>query len=238
VTAPKLVTVHIWGVAPSRIPGALRRMASHRGAVRRYPGVTFAKLLGTGSGETFTIRDSDATHWALLTCWDAHQAAATFERSRTIRSWNDVSVERLRFELEPIAATGQWSGQQPFGSPDDQPRHRQFDGSVVAITRARLRGSKAVTFWCAVPPVSAALRRSPGLLFSIGIGEAPIGLQGTLSVWKSSANLTAFAYDGAEHKRAIHRTREVGWYTEELFARFALLKVEGTYRGRPLEVTT
>ena len=195
-------------------------------------------LLGTGSGKTFTIRDSDATHWALLTCWDACQAAATFERSRTIRSWNEVSDERLRFELEPIAATGRWSGQQPFGSPDDQAGHRKFDGSVVAITRARLRGSKAVMFWRAVPPVSAALHRSPGLLFSLGIGEAPIGLQGTLSVWKSSADLAAFAYDGPEHKRAIQRTREVGWYTEELFARLALVEVEGSYRGRQLEVTT
>jgi hypothetical protein len=213
-------------------------MAAHRRAVRGYPGVTFAKLLGTGSGETFTILDADATHWALLTCWDAHQAAATFERSETIRSWNDVSVERLRLELEPIAAAGLWSGEQPFGSANDQSQHRQFDGRVVAITRARLRGTKALTFWRAVPPVSAALRRSPGLLFSIGLGEAPIGLQGTLSVWKSTADLTSFAYGGPEHKSAIRQTREVGWYTEELFARLALLEVEGTYRGRPLAVTT
>ncbi len=238
VTAPVLVTVHIWGVARSRIPAALRRMATHRRVVRKYPGVTFAKLLGTGSGDTFTIRDSDATHWALLTCWDAPQAAATFERSRTIRSWNDASVERLRLELSPMAATGRWSGQQPFGSADDQPGDRQFDGNVAAITRARLRGATAVTFWRAVPPVSAALHRSPGLLFSLGIGEAPIGLQGTLSVWQSPADLAAFAYGSLEHQRAIHRTREVRWYTEELFARLALHNVEGTYRGRTLEVTT
>ena len=30
------------------------------------------------------------------------------------------------------------------------------------------------------------------------------------------------------------RTREVGWYAEELFARFAVVGVEGAYAGRPV----
>ena len=39
------------------------------------------------------------------------------------------------------------------------------------------------TFWASVPPVADALDDSPGLMLRVGIGEAPVGLQGTFSVW-------------------------------------------------------
>ena len=237
MNVPALVTLSVWGVEQSRIPGALLRMSTQRRAVRSFPGATFAKLLGTGSGETFSVRDSDPRHWALLTCWDAPQAAAAFEQSRVIRRWNTSSSERLRVELVPVASTGEWSGQRPFGVPADGNYRPEFAGAVAAITRARLRPSTAPRFWHAVPPVVAALHESAGLLLAIGVGEAPIGLQGTFSMWRSAADLTSFAYEGAEHRRAIQQTKEVGWYSEELFARFAVQAVEGTYRGQGVLVS-
>jgi len=103
---------------------------------------------------------------------------------------------------------------------------------VAALTRARIATAKALTFWRAVPPVSADLHRSPGLRLALGIGEAPVGLQGTFSLWDSAAALTGFAHRGSPHVEAIRRTAEEGWYTEELFARFAVLDVEGTFAGR------
>jgi hypothetical protein len=233
-TVPALVTLHVWGVATHRVPGTLWRMAAQRRQVRDHPGVTFAKLLGTGSGDTFTPRDADARHWALLCCWDAPQAAAAFERSRVTAPWDRIADERLRLELSPLTSTGMWSGRQPFGTPTP----RRYDGPVAALTRARLRAWRASEFWRSVPPVSAGLHASAGLQLSLGIGEAPIGLQGTFSVWSSSDDLSRFAYDNVEHRKVITRTREVGWYAEELFARFALTGHSGTYRGRSLEVAT
>jgi hypothetical protein len=88
------------------------------------------------------------------------------------------------------------------------------------------------TFWRSVPPVSAELHRSPGLRLAVGIGEAPVGLQGTFSLWESAAALTEFAYRRAAHVEVVRRTAELGWYAEELFARFAVLEVEGTFAGR------
>ncbi len=74
------------------------------------------------------------------------------------------------------------------------------------------------------------------LALALGIGEAPIVLQGTFSVWESSAALNSFAYDRAPHAAVVRRTAEERWYAEELFARFALLSAEGTLDGRnPLE---
>jgi hypothetical protein len=80
--------------------------------------------------------------------------------------------------------------------------------------------------------VSADLHRCDGLRLAVGIGEAPIGLQGTFSLWDTSRHLTEFAHRRAPHLEAVRRTAELGWYAEELFARFAVLDVDGTFQGR------
>ncbi len=96
---PALVTLHVWGVPRGQIASSLTRMAGQRRALATFPGVTFSKFLGTGTGETFTVRDADFGHWALLACWDSAQCAAAFERSRSVRAWDANCNERLRIEL-------------------------------------------------------------------------------------------------------------------------------------------
>src|SRR4051794_28427972 len=160
-------------------------MAADRRPLRRMPGLRFAKLLGTGSGRTFTVRDADPRRWAVLAVWDDAAEAEAFDRSAVVRRWRRLADEEWSARLRPLAARGQWSRQEPFGRTEP----RRWDGPVVAITRARLVPRKALTFWRAVPPVSADLHASPGLRLALGIGEAPIGLQGTVSVWDSAAAL-------------------------------------------------
>ena len=76
--------------------------------------------------------------------------------------------------------------------------------------------------------------RGPGLRLAVGIGEAPIGLQGTFSLWDSPAALNDFAHRREPHVDAIRRTATEGWYAEELFARFEVLSVDGEFAGRPV----
>jgi hypothetical protein len=76
--------------------------------------------------------------------------------------------------------------------------------------------------------VTQSLHASEGLIRTIGIGEAPIGLQGTFSLWNSGADLRNFAYKGAAHQSAIAATERHGWYAEELFARFAVRDIRGS----------
>jgi hypothetical protein len=223
---PALVTIHVWRVPKVAVPQALFRLARDRRAVHA---LRFGKLLGTGSGETFATRDVDATRWALLACWDSTAQAEAFERNRVVQKWDDLAVERARVELQPLRSRGSWSGREPFATPDPPDTWR---GAVAAITRARIRPAKIATFWRAVPPVSLAMRNGSEALFRMGIGEAPIGWQGTFSLWPSAAALHRFAYDDPAHTAVIRRTPTENWYAEELFARFGVLKIDGTLDGR------
>jgi hypothetical protein len=231
--APALVTLDVWGVPRRGVPAAMARMALDRRSLRTQPGLSFAKLLGTGSGQTFTVRDADPRHWALLTAWSTPEDRAAFDASRTAAAWARLAEEHWRADLAPVSSRGRWSGQEPFDAARPaRPDTAAEVGSVVAITRARLVPAQAVRFWRSVPPVSADLQRSPGLRFALGIGEAPIGLQGTFSVWRDAAALREFAYQRSPHQKAIADTAALGWYAEELFARFRLLSAVGTYLGR------
>ena len=229
-TAAPLVTFHLFGVATRRVPAALARMALDRADLRRTPGLRFAKLVGTGSGDTFTVRDADPHRWGLVASWDDARALARFERAKVLRAWSRISTERWHVELVPLRSKGRWAGQDPFSPPAPAPPGA--DSAVAALTRARIRWPLARTFWRAVPPVASALQSCEGLRFAVGFGEAPVGLQGTFSLWNSDRALTAFAYDGMAHREAIAATQRLGWYREELFARFAVVGSAGTVDGR------
>ena len=224
---PALVTLHLWRVPPRSAGTALLRMATDRARVRRTPGVRFAKLLGTGDGRTFTTRDADPTRWGLLATWAREEDAARFEDGPVARAWRQAAVETWRVDLRPVASRGTWSGRRPFGDPVPA----RSDGPVAALTRARLRPAVAASFWRAVPPVSADLRDRPGLRAAVGIGEAPLGLQGTFSLWESGTSVREFAR-GAAHAAVVARTEPERWYAEELFARFDVVGSRGTLDGR------
>jgi hypothetical protein len=223
---PALVTLHVWRVtSPAR---ALLRAATDRRRARSADGARFAKLLGTGDGTTFTSRDADPRTWALLVTWAGRSEAEAFERSDVVEGWGVIAEETWRVELAPVSSHGRWSRREPFGAPVP----RKHDGPVAAITRARLAPTRTRRFWAAVPPVSADLRQRPGLLAALGIGESPVALQGTFSLWASGEALRDFAHRGAAHQEVVARTPSEAWYAEELFARFAVVGSRGTLQGR------
>ena len=204
------VTLHVWRVPRRSVGAALMRLAFGR---RRLPGIRFAKFLGTGTGVSFGPGDADLTRYA---------AVIVSDYPVELPSWDRLAVTRARLDLEPLVSRGHWAGQTPFGRPAGR-----ADGMVLALTRARLRPAKALTFVRAIPPVARELARAPGLLARFGIGEAPIGWQGTVSVWRDAADLTRFAYRQPEHRAVVARTAVDGWYAEELFARFAVRGISG-----------
>jgi hypothetical protein len=208
--------LYIFTIKKSAIPFAFLQMAIGRGKARRLPGVHFAKLMGTGTGETFTPSDADLRQWALLFVVDS---TTSLDTTLFIQSWKKRSEITSQLLLNPVSSHGKWSKKQPF-EISQSPR---TGGNVVAITRARLRWNQAIRFWKSIPPVVTDLHAAPGLRTSFGIGEAPIGLQGTFSLWESEGHLRDFAYKNEAHRRAIADTEKFNWYSEELFARFDVI---------------
>ena len=218
-----MIVAYFWRIKPTAVPFAIIAMALDRFVLKRSANVGFFKSLGTGKGETFTPTDADPSRWGCLVVIPENQLVA-LDSSPTIRAWRKSCVSEFRVVLDPIAATGMWSKRKPF----EPSAPANFDGQVVAITRARIKASQTMRFFKSVPPVTASLHSSPGLISTIGIGEAPIGLQGTFSLWESMQAIKEFAYKGAAHRQAIAQTAEFDWYAEELFARFAVREIRGT----------
>jgi hypothetical protein len=213
--------VYFWRIRRRYIPLALFFMAINKLILKRVPGVSFIKLLGTGRGETFTPKDADALRWGLLVTV-AEESTKTLDTSKVIKGWQKISTAEYRVILKAISSHGKWSRKEPF-----EILKSDWTGKVVAVTRARIVWRKNFMFWSAVPPVTKSLHTSNGLIAAIGIGEAPIGLQGTFSIWENGAALRQFAYKGSAHTAAIKATAENNWYSEELFARFAVIQERG-----------
>ena len=216
-----ITVIYFWQIKKVFLPVAILFMAIHKFALKRLPGVSFVKLLGTGKGKSFTPKDADPYRWGALVTIQKDNLD-NLDKSKVVRGWQRIAKKEYRAILKPISVHGLWSGKQPF-----EVEKFDWNGKIAAITRARIVWRKNLIFWRAVPPVTISLHQSPGLINAIGIGEAPIGLQGTFSLWESAAQLRDFAYKGQAHTQAIKATEENKWYSEELFSRFAVVQERG-----------
>ncbi|MEI7655637.1 MAG: monooxygenase [Actinomycetes bacterium] len=234
------VHMFIWRVSRGNVLRAGSHMGLDPRAFRADDRVRFAKALGTGSGRTFTIRDADTRQWATLIALRDDCDNSVIDELTPIKQWRELCEESLHLRLRPLVSRGSWAGHEPFAdgssSKPSDAGGSPMNGPIAAITRARVKARYWRRFNSEVPPVSTDLHRNPDLLAAIGIGEYPVGLQGTFSIWRNSAAINAFAYRADAHKHAIDLTSRLDWYAEEMFTRFAVESAEGTLKGvNPLE---
>ena len=207
---------------------ALAQMGLAPGKLATVPGLRFSRLMGSGAGNGFSL----APNWnvyALVAHWSDRAAAAAFFATN---DWWVGSAERrshsLTCWLEATMSHGRWGGQQPFRT--DPAAYRPAD-PVAVITRATIRPHKLIDFWRYVPQTSASVYDHPERLLSIGIGEYPIFMQATFSLWRSGQAMQKFAYRSDHHAEVVKLTRQRGWYAEEMFNRFRILDIEGEWPG-------
>jgi heme-degrading monooxygenase HmoA len=223
----QLTTLSIFGLKKDAWRWALAQMGTAGKHLKEVSGLQFHKLLGTGKDEVFTLRP-DWFQYAWLAVWEKPEDWESFRKSHFFWSeFQQHAQEVFTLELAPYKAYGLWDGKQPFtvqSVEDELP--------VAILTRASLRLRALPGFWNGAGPASTAVKSSPGLLAAVGMGEIPLLKQATFSVWESEEAMKTYAYRNALHQEVIRKTRQQQWYKEELFARFKVLKSEGTWHGR------
>ena len=137
-------------------------------------------------------------------------------------------AEVCTISLQPINGHGSWDGKMPFANMDSE---NKTASSIAVLTRASIKKRKLFSFWKQVPAVEKATKQAKGLIFSLGMGEIPFIRQATFSIWEDVAHLKQFAYQGKAHHQVISQSKVEDWYSEQLFFRFVLLKIEGSIAG-------
>jgi hypothetical protein len=210
-------------------PGALRRMGLDRARLRRTPGLRFWKLLGSARGAAFGPWEPQ--RYGLFAVWDSAAALDAFEaRSPVAAAARHTADEIWTVRLAPLRWHGAWGGAEPFAGA--RPADTPGAGPLAILTRATIRPRRLWAFMRAAGPISARLTSQPGLIASIGLGEAPFIFQATFSLWETLPDIQAFAYRGADHAAVVGRTRAERWYSEELFARFRPIASYGSWEGQ------
>ncbi len=211
--------------------GARLRAFSHlalgRLVLRGTPGLSFAKVLGSGRDAGFQPRPS-WTHQGLFCGFESEAAADAFlvGRSPILSGYRAYAHEMFSAKLRAYSSRGRWSGVEPLAITRSTPA-----GSIASLTRASIKPAKARAFWRHALPAETALHAAGGCLLAVGLGELPLVRQATFSIWESEAAMASYARSGA-HLEAIRDAHSRGYFSESLFARFEPCDMTGSWAGR------
>ncbi|KRO89712.1 MAG: hypothetical protein ABR90_05685 [Cryomorphaceae bacterium BACL29 MAG-121220-bin8] len=188
--------------------------------MNKTPNLKFFKLLGTGSGNGFSLFPDFSTY-SILCVWENKSSALNFiNESQHALSISEMAYSRKDFLLNPIKSHGKWNGINPFKTDSERINK---DSKIGIITRATVNASRMLEFWKSVPDASNAIKNATGVEWFKGIGEWPFIQQATFSVWDNLESVKNFAYNSGSHAEIIKKTRKRKWYKEDLFARFEIM---------------
>jgi len=225
-----VVTVTVLRYQPLARFGAFANMGRVLMQPIRAEGLQFSKLMG--SGIDFGLIP-DLSTYVHLGVWEDMQQAEAFKETSAYQQLSRGTETVQTLYLSPIKAHGLWDGQNPFsvdgkqlsGINESQKLLTENSSPIAVLTRATIRPRALPDFWRHVPQARQRLRdHADNLLFGIGVGEVPLVQQCTISVWRDAAAVNQYAYKESGHREVVRLTRQRQWYSEELFARFAVLR--------------
>jgi len=208
---------------------AFTRMGRSPILQKKINGLTFFKPLGTGSGNGFSIKPDFST-FGFLAVFKSEELAKEFLETDVVKEYTQTTVSYSHVLMRTVKSHGEWSKLKPFESSVEYDKTKP----LAVITRATIKPKLAYQFWKNVPAVSKSMDKYDELIFSKGIGEFPLLMQATFSLWSSAEAMMNYAYKNPKHAEMVKKTRELNWYSEELFARFQPFYQEGNLIPRIL----
>ena len=208
---------------------ALGRMGRSPVLQQKIEGLSFFKPLGTGSGNGFSIKPDFST-FGFLAVFKSEELAKEFLGTDVVKEYTKTTVSYSHVLMHTVKSHGEWSKLNPFESSVEYDKTKP----LAVITRATIKPKLAYQFWKNVPAVSKSMDKYDELIFSKGIGEFPLLMQATFSLWSSAEAMINYAYKNPKHAEMVKKTRELNWYSEELFARFQPFYQEGNLIPRIL----
>jgi heme-degrading monooxygenase HmoA len=204
---------------------AFRQMRDAHKSLKTIAGQSFYKLMGSGGGNGFSLWPDWGTY-VLLQNWQTEEAFAQFkENSSFFKTYCSKATQLSFLKLKVFKTQGTWNGQEPFQMSKEKLESKH----MAVLTRASIKPSLLHKFWRYVPGVSKKIFDFDGLILAKGVGEIPFMEQATISLWNSQEVMKSFAYKNPKHARVVKKTRQLDWYSEELFARFHVLEMSGNY---------
>ncbi len=213
-----------------RFSGLKERLAAFRdmgvrALEQEHRAPVFSRHLGSGAGSGFSLWPDWSTYGYFATWQSEEELDMHLQEKNYSLPWSNYAVEQLKVGLQCVQVHGKWDGAQPLkeASVDHQ-------GRIAVLTRARVRGLRLHRFWSHVGQAARAIEDAPGCLFTKGVGEWPLAMQATFSIWESLDAMRHFAYTDKGHREIVEKTRREKWYSEDMFARFEIKSISGSYR--------
>lgn len=233
-----IVTATLLVYAPANRLRALGNMGRFFLKPFKADGLLFQKLLGSGIDYGMV---PNLSTYAFLGVWANESVANSFLQSVDFQEFTGPLTDTGTLWLSPIKAHGRWDGINPFeiearnsktGNKNSLVHSFTLSPAppIAVLTRATIRPRALPDFWRHVPQARQRLHdQGDALLFGIGVGELPLIQQCTISVWRDAQAVDQYAYRQSGHREVVRLTRQRQWYSEELFARFAVLRADGCF---------
>lgn len=197
--------------------------------IERTPGVVRAHL---GMDVALTARTGGTPRVRRTTLLVAWQDRASRDARLAGGAWPAPYVDGAResWALALDAARvvrGDWHGWRPA---TEGGARLSAEEPVVSLTLARAPLRTVPAFFRGNREVCRALDDNDAERFRLGFVDGWLGF-GTITLWRSQAEMARFAYRGPEHDPVRRRFEEAGVLRDHFFARFRPVASYGTWRG-------
>ncbi|MEN9329380.1 MAG: hypothetical protein RLZZ484_568 [Pseudomonadota bacterium] len=206
------------------------KLAQGPAALKGTPGLLFSKVMGSGQDGGFSLRPS-SSHQGLLCMFSNQSDAESFMSGPHVKACQERAKEHWLGMLRVTSSRGAWD-QQAWDITPNAEAQAASAAPFAVLTRASIRPAKAMAFWRHAPASQASLEQAPGCMLAMGLGEAPLIRQCTFSLWQDTQAMLDYAHQGA-HQSAIQAAYKQDFFSESLFVRMQVLRMQGQWKGQP-----